>query len=208
MYRRFVRLVLCHAGVPGGCGLARRAGLHSKGSKGSASPAGSSSDPPGGHHLGTERDRRHDEPTGRHPPEVSRPENQAAGDSGWLSGRPGPAGSPGAELAAARRDGRRRPRRRVHLLLDRLQRRLRRRAAQPDLEGERSVFADYFQRLTSLDREQRIYEAIWQRFSQEIRLLLRNKFVFQPFWRTRTASRDTRPGRRASSAAGAGSPWP
>jgi len=53
----------------------------------------------------------------------------------------------------------------------------------PDLEGERSVFADYFQRLTSLDREQRIYEAIWQRFSQEIRLLLRNKFVFQPFWR-------------------------
>lgn len=52
-----------------------------------------------------------------------------------------------------------------------------------DLIGERSVFADYFQRLTSLDHDQRIYDAIWQRFPHEIRLLLRNKFVFQPFWR-------------------------
>ncbi len=58
-----------------------------------------------------------------------------------------------------------------------------------DLESERSVFADYFHRLTSLDRDQRIYEAIWQRFSQEIRLLLRNKYVFQPFWRHQNGER-------------------
>jgi hypothetical protein len=52
-----------------------------------------------------------------------------------------------------------------------------------DAESERSVFADYFQRLTDLDGGGRIYGAIWDRFSQEIRTLLRNRFVFQPFWR-------------------------
>lgn len=52
-----------------------------------------------------------------------------------------------------------------------------------DLEGERSVFTEYFGRLTSLDQENRIYDAIWQRFPQEIRLLLENRYVFQPFWR-------------------------
>ena len=34
-----------------------------------------------------------------------------------------------------------------------------------------------------MDGESRIYLAIWDRFSQEIRLLLDNKFVFAPFWR-------------------------
>jgi hypothetical protein len=58
-----------------------------------------------------------------------------------------------------------------------------------DLEGERSVFADYFQRLTDLDDERRIYEAIWERFPHEIRLLLRNKYVFQPFWRYQNGTR-------------------
>lgn len=52
-----------------------------------------------------------------------------------------------------------------------------------DLEGERSVFADYFARLTGLDQNNRIYDAIWERFPQEIRLLLQNRYVFQPFWR-------------------------
>ncbi|MAT64354.1 MAG: hypothetical protein CMQ43_12490 [Gammaproteobacteria bacterium] len=52
-----------------------------------------------------------------------------------------------------------------------------------DLEGERSVFADYFARLTGLDRNNRIYDVIWERFPQEIRLLLQNRYVFQPFWR-------------------------
>lgn len=53
----------------------------------------------------------------------------------------------------------------------------------PELEGERSVFDDYFQRLTALDAEYRLYDAIWERFPQEIRLLLNNRYVFQPFWR-------------------------
>jgi len=50
-------------------------------------------------------------------------------------------------------------------------------------DNERSIFEEYFGKLTHLDTEQRIYKAIWLRFAQEIRLLLRNKFVYQPFWK-------------------------
>ena len=47
---------------------------------------------------------------------------------------------------------------------------------------ERSQFADFFDTILSLDSNQTIYNAIWKRFSNSIRLLLDNKFVFQPFW--------------------------
>jgi hypothetical protein len=50
------------------------------------------------------------------------------------------------------------------------------------LDGARDHFNSFFDRLVSLDQDQRIYEAVWQRFSNEIRLLLNNKFVFAPFW--------------------------
>jgi hypothetical protein len=48
--------------------------------------------------------------------------------------------------------------------------------------SERSSFEIYFEKLISLDKERRIYAAIWSRFSGPVRLLLDNKFVFQPFW--------------------------
>jgi len=48
--------------------------------------------------------------------------------------------------------------------------------------GERSNFADYFDKLIAQDSERLIYAAIWDRFPGPIRLLLDNKFVFQPFW--------------------------
>jgi hypothetical protein len=48
--------------------------------------------------------------------------------------------------------------------------------------GERLVYQDYFEQLTKLDGAGRIYGTIWDRYSQEIRLLLENRFVFQPFW--------------------------
>ncbi|MPY71776.1 MAG: hypothetical protein GEU92_17030 [Alphaproteobacteria bacterium] len=34
----------------------------------------------------------------------------------------------------------------------------------------------------ALDAERRIYNAIWQSFSGPIRLLMNNKYVFNPFW--------------------------
>ena len=48
--------------------------------------------------------------------------------------------------------------------------------------GERTAFLDFFGRLVALDGDKRIYGAIWQRFSGSIRLLMENRFVFNPFW--------------------------
>lgn len=48
--------------------------------------------------------------------------------------------------------------------------------------GERAAFADFFGRLTAQDAERRIYKAVWQRFSGPVRLLLENRYVFNPFW--------------------------
>lgn len=51
-----------------------------------------------------------------------------------------------------------------------------------DASRERSAYKAFFDKLVSLDRSHRIYDAVWARFSQEIRLLLANKYVFAPFW--------------------------
>ena len=47
---------------------------------------------------------------------------------------------------------------------------------------EREHFADFFDSILSLDSGHMIYDAIWERFSDSIRVLLDNRFVFQPFW--------------------------
>jgi hypothetical protein len=49
-------------------------------------------------------------------------------------------------------------------------------------QGEHSAFLDFFPKLVKLDAERRIYKAIWQRFSGPVRLLLENRYVFNPFW--------------------------
>lgn len=49
--------------------------------------------------------------------------------------------------------------------------------------SERERFDQFFTALVGMDEGNRIYNAIWERFSQEIRLLLDNKYVFAPFWR-------------------------
>ena len=51
-----------------------------------------------------------------------------------------------------------------------------------ELNSERGSFRSFFETLVMLDKEQKIYNAVWKRYSQEIRLLLENKFVFAPFW--------------------------
>ena len=48
--------------------------------------------------------------------------------------------------------------------------------------SERSVFDGFFARILSFDTDQLIYKAIWRKFSGSIRLLIDNRFVFQPFW--------------------------
>jgi hypothetical protein len=50
------------------------------------------------------------------------------------------------------------------------------------LAGERDQFKGFFADLVRLDSGHRIYDVVWKRFPNEIRLLLNNKFVFSPFW--------------------------
>jgi len=51
-----------------------------------------------------------------------------------------------------------------------------------ELPGERVNFQNFFEMLVSSDHSHRIYNLVWERFSQEIRVLLDNPFVFAPFW--------------------------
>ena len=48
---------------------------------------------------------------------------------------------------------------------------------------ERALFGEYFEKIVRFDVKRKIYDAIWSRFSGPIRLLLNNRYVFQPFWR-------------------------
>ena len=66
-----------------------------------------------------------------------------------------------------------------------------------DLASERGAFNAYFEWLVGLDREHRIYNSVWKRFSQEIRLLLDNPYIFAPFWNHQTVWRVTLTGKRA-----------
>lgn len=51
-----------------------------------------------------------------------------------------------------------------------------------DINSERGAFRAFFDALVELDKDHRIYNAVWERFPHEIRLLLNNKYVFAPFW--------------------------
>lgn len=48
--------------------------------------------------------------------------------------------------------------------------------------GERAAFTEYFGKLVSLDRENRIYDAIWTRFAGPIMVLMDNQYLFSRFW--------------------------
>ncbi|MCY3543459.1 MAG: HEPN domain-containing protein [Chloroflexi bacterium] len=48
---------------------------------------------------------------------------------------------------------------------------------------ERSAFQDYFARIIELDSDSLIFNAIWEQFAGPIRMLLDNRYVFQPFWK-------------------------
>jgi hypothetical protein len=48
--------------------------------------------------------------------------------------------------------------------------------------GERAAFVDYLGRLVARDEGRRIYKALWQRFSGPVRMLMENRYVFNPFW--------------------------
>lgn len=52
-----------------------------------------------------------------------------------------------------------------------------------DEARERDHLRIFFEVMVRLDAGSRIYDMVWQRFSQEIRVLLDNRYVFAPFWK-------------------------
>ena len=48
--------------------------------------------------------------------------------------------------------------------------------------GERAAFADYFGKLVARDEGKRIYKALWKQFSGPVRMLMENRYLFNPFW--------------------------
>lgn len=49
-------------------------------------------------------------------------------------------------------------------------------------KSERRLFEEFFRKLVSLDRENQLYKLVWDEFPGAIRVLLDNRYVFQPFW--------------------------
>ena len=49
-------------------------------------------------------------------------------------------------------------------------------------QPERTNFQEFLQTVCGLDNEQKLYSLVWQKFSGSLRLLLDNRYVFQPFW--------------------------
>lgn len=48
--------------------------------------------------------------------------------------------------------------------------------------AERQNFADFCERIVSLDQAWIIHDALWERFSGPIKSLMSNRYVFNPFW--------------------------
>ncbi len=54
----------------------------------------------------------------------------------------------------------------------------------PDRQAftERRLLIEFLNRLVMSDEESLLHEIVWNQFSSSIRVLIDNKFVFQPFW--------------------------
>ena len=53
---------------------------------------------------------------------------------------------------------------------------------QRQVATEQSVLDQFLTRLVSLDHQNLLYDLVWTKFEGPVRLLLDNRFVFQPFW--------------------------
>lgn len=48
--------------------------------------------------------------------------------------------------------------------------------------AESKQFGNFLSKLVELDDQQRLYNITWQKYTSAIRVLLDNKYVYQPFW--------------------------
>jgi hypothetical protein len=49
-------------------------------------------------------------------------------------------------------------------------------------QGERGRFGTFFKQLVSLDINSSIYDAVWNNYTSEVKLIANNRYVFSPFW--------------------------
>ena len=62
---------------------------------------------------------------------------------------------------------------------------------------EQTVLDRFLKRLVELDRENLLYDLVWSRFPGPFRLLLENRYVFQPFWDYQNGKIDERQWKRS-----------
>ena len=49
--------------------------------------------------------------------------------------------------------------------------------------SEKSAFYSFFEQISKHDERNEVYTIIWERFSQEVRGILSNKYIFSSYWR-------------------------
>jgi len=49
-------------------------------------------------------------------------------------------------------------------------------------QTETKAFSAFITKLVELDQDNKLYSLLWSEFTSSVRVLLNNKFVFQPFW--------------------------
>ena len=47
----------------------------------------------------------------------------------------------------------------------------------------RDTFQDFFEKIVTIDSDERIYRTIWQNFSGPIRILIQNRYLYGQFWK-------------------------
>lgn len=48
--------------------------------------------------------------------------------------------------------------------------------------ADRASFVDFIHKICQLDKKKQLYTLTWQTYSQSIRVMLDNPYIFQPFW--------------------------
>lgn len=55
---------------------------------------------------------------------------------------------------------------------------------------EQQAFQRFIQQLVSLDKQERIYDCLWHQFSGPVKALIKNPYVFAPFWESQRRNND------------------
>ena len=52
----------------------------------------------------------------------------------------------------------------------------------PERGADRASFIEFLNDICRLDTNKQLYELIWKTYPQSIRVMLDNRYIFQPFW--------------------------